>query len=55
MGKILLPDLGKSSGDPSFKINQAKWSGSVAEVVEHLLCKLKALSSYPTPKLEKLE
>jgi hypothetical protein len=31
------------------KITRAKWTGGVAQVVELLLCKHKALSSNPSP------
>jgi hypothetical protein len=31
-----------------FKIIRAKWTGDVAQEIEHLLCKLKALSSNPS-------
>jgi hypothetical protein len=31
--------------DPILKITRAKWTGGVAQAVEHLLCKCKALSS----------
>jgi hypothetical protein len=34
---------------PISKITRAKWTGSVAQVVEWLLCKCKSLSSNPSP------
>jgi hypothetical protein len=33
-----------SSQDPISKITRAKWTGGVAQVVKHLLCKHEALS-----------
>jgi hypothetical protein len=38
---------------PISKITRAKWAGGVAQVVEHLLCKDKALSSNPIPTKKK--
>jgi hypothetical protein len=38
---------------PISKIIQAKWTGGVAEEVEHLLCKCKALNSNPSPTKKK--
>jgi hypothetical protein len=38
----------KSSQECISKITRAKWTGSVAKVVEHLLCKCEALSSNPS-------
>jgi hypothetical protein len=35
----------KSTQDPISKITRAKWTGGVAQVAEHLLCKHKALNS----------
>jgi hypothetical protein len=35
------------------KITRAKWAGSVAQVVENLLCKHKALNSNPGTVKEK--
>jgi hypothetical protein len=35
--------------DPVSKIIKAKWTGGVAQVLEHLLCKHKALSLNPSP------
>jgi hypothetical protein len=35
--------------DPTSKIIRAKWDGSVAQVVECLLCKQKALIQTPVP------
>jgi hypothetical protein len=32
---------------PISKITKAKWTGGVVQAVEHLLCKLEALSSNP--------
>jgi hypothetical protein len=34
---------------PISKITRAKWTGSVAQVVEHLLCKPNTQSSNPNP------
>jgi hypothetical protein len=40
---------------PSPKVTRAKWTGDLAQVVEHLLCKHKALSlnTKPTKKKKK--
>jgi hypothetical protein len=38
---------------PSPKITGAKWTGGVAQVVESLLSKCKALSSNPSPETER--
>jgi hypothetical protein len=38
---------------PIFKVARVKWTGRVAQVVECLLCKCKALSSNPTPTTKK--
>jgi hypothetical protein len=46
---------GNSSQDPIFKITRAKWTGGVAQAVECLLCKLKALSSNPNPTKKHLK
>jgi hypothetical protein len=35
------------------KITRAKWAGGVAQSIEYLLCKCKALSSNPTPTKKK--
>jgi hypothetical protein len=35
--------------DPISKIIRRKWTGGVAQVVEYLLCKCKALTSNPSP------
>jgi hypothetical protein len=35
---------------PISKITRAKWTGGVAQVVEYLPCKSKALSSKPRPR-----
>jgi hypothetical protein len=35
---------------PMSKITRAKWTGGVAQAVEHLLCKQKALSLNPQKK-----
>jgi hypothetical protein len=41
---------------PISKITRAKWTGGMSQVVEHQLCKCKALSSNPSPmKIEKLK
>jgi hypothetical protein len=39
---------GKDLKDPISKITRAKWTGGVAQVVQHLLCKYKILSSNPS-------
>jgi hypothetical protein len=39
------PSLTNSSQNPISKITRAKWTRSVAQVVEHLFCKCEALSS----------
>jgi hypothetical protein len=50
------PAQADSSKTPISKITRAKWTGGVAEAVEHLLCECEALS--PTPlspiKIKKL-
>jgi hypothetical protein len=38
--------------DPISKITRAKWTAGVAQAVEHLLCKCKALSSNHIPPKE---
>jgi hypothetical protein len=43
------PGRANSSFDPVSKIIRAKWLGGMTQVAEHLLCKLKALSSNPSP------
>jgi hypothetical protein len=46
----LRPDRTNSSRDhPLSKITRAKWTDSVAQVVESLLCKLEVLSAKPSP------
>jgi hypothetical protein len=48
-------DLGQSgqivheTSSQKKKKNREKWTGSVAQTVEHQLCKFKALSSNPGP------
>jgi hypothetical protein len=42
-----------NSQDPISKITRAKWTGGLAQAVEHLLCKCKALSSNPVPSKKK--
>jgi hypothetical protein len=39
--------------DPISKIIKAKWTGGVAQEVEHLFCKCKALSSNLVPQKKK--
>jgi hypothetical protein len=39
--------------DSSFKITRAKWTGGLAQAVEHLHCKHEALSSKPIPPTKK--
>jgi hypothetical protein len=41
--------LGNSLEDSISKISRAKWTGSVARAVKHLLCKNEALNSNPNP------
>jgi hypothetical protein len=41
------PKQANNSQDPVSKRTRAKWTGDVAQAVEHLLCKRKALSSNP--------
>jgi hypothetical protein len=43
----LRPAGTNGSQDPISKISRAKWIESVAQGLEHLLCKHKALSSNP--------
>jgi hypothetical protein len=43
----------KSSRDPISKITREKWTGGVAQAVQHLLCKHKALSSNASPARER--
>jgi hypothetical protein len=38
---------------PFSKITTAKWTGGVAQVLEHVLCKSKALSLNPNPTKKK--
>jgi hypothetical protein len=38
---------------PLSKITRAKWTGGVAQAVEHLLCKPATLSSNPSPSKKK--
>jgi hypothetical protein len=40
-------------GTPISKIKRAKWTGSVAEAAEYLLCKCEVLSSNPSYKKKK--
>jgi hypothetical protein len=42
------PAKPNNSQEPISKITRVKWTGSVAQAVEHLLCKYKALSSNPS-------
>jgi hypothetical protein len=41
--------------DPHSKISRAKRTGGVAQAVEHLLCKCKALNSNPSPTRRRKE
>jgi hypothetical protein len=41
--------VGKYSQDPISKITRVKWTGGVAQVIEHLLCKCKVLRSNSSP------
>jgi hypothetical protein len=43
-----MPVQETSLRDPISKITRAKWTGGVAQAVEHLFCKCKALSSNPS-------
>jgi hypothetical protein len=45
--------MANSSRDPNSKITRAKWTGGVAQVVEHLLCKSKARNSKPSATKKK--
>jgi hypothetical protein len=46
--------LGKANlRDPISKINRAKWTGGVAQMVERLLCKCEALRSNSPPQKKK--
>jgi hypothetical protein len=47
------PNRANSSGDPISKITRAKCTGDVAQALEHLLCKHKALNSNPRPQKKK--
>jgi hypothetical protein len=42
-----------SSPDPFSKITRTKWTGGVAQAVEYLLCKYKALNLNPSPTKRK--
>jgi hypothetical protein len=44
----LRPAQANSSQDPISKITREKWTGGVAQAVEYLYCKHKALSSNPS-------
>jgi hypothetical protein len=43
-----------SSRDPISKVTIVKWTGSVAQSVQHLLCKCEALRSNPNPNNKKI-
>jgi hypothetical protein len=45
----LRPAWGNGLRDSIFKITKAKWTGGMAQVVEHLLCKHEALSLKAIP------
>jgi hypothetical protein len=45
---VLIPVQENSSQDLISKINRAKWTGSVIQATECLLCKNEALSSNPS-------
>jgi hypothetical protein len=47
------PALANSSWDYNHQMIRVKWTGGVAHVVGHLLCKHKALSSIPRPPTQK--
>jgi hypothetical protein len=49
----LRPASANRSQDPISKITRAKWTGGMAQEVENLLYKCKALSSNPIPPKEK--
>jgi hypothetical protein len=44
-GSGLMPARANTSQDPVSKITTAKWTGGVAQVIKHLLCKHEVLSS----------
>jgi hypothetical protein len=47
------PVQAKNLWDPHLqKVTRAKWTGDMAQGVEHLLCKCKALSSKPSPTIK---
>jgi hypothetical protein len=43
------PTQANSSKDPVSKITREKWTASVAQLIEHPLCKHRVLSSNPSP------
>jgi hypothetical protein len=47
------PALATSVRDPVSKITRAKWTGGVAQAIQHLLCKCKTPSSNPGPPNKK--
>jgi hypothetical protein len=47
------PGWANSSWDPISKITRTKWTGAVAQKVQHMLCKCKVLSSNPSPTKKK--
>jgi hypothetical protein len=46
-GSRFKASFGKQMQDPISKISRAKWTGDIAQAVECLFCKLKALNSNP--------
>jgi hypothetical protein len=48
----LRPAQANSSQDPISKITRAKWTGDVAQAVDHLLCKCESMS--PNSRLTKI-
>jgi hypothetical protein len=51
--KVQVSAWANSSQDPVSKIARAKWTGGVAQVVKHLLCKCEVLTSNPSPNPNK--
>jgi hypothetical protein len=45
--------LANSSQDPISKLIIAKWTGGVAQAIEHQLCKCEVLGSNPVPPKKK--
>jgi hypothetical protein len=47
------PSQAKSLWDPVSKTTRAEWTRDVVQEVEHMFCKLSALSSNPIPTINK--